>query len=72
MNSIQLKCCGYFNATDFAEVGGHCSSQDFLNGLNQPLLDIKPPNQPNETVLNNFCVTPITAFADMTLNNIFT
>ncbi|KAF8975400.1 hypothetical protein BDQ17DRAFT_1385521, partial [Cyathus striatus] len=38
---------------------GYCSSPNFAAGL-------------NETVLSNFCVTPITSFADMTLNNVFT
>lgn len=57
----KFQCCGYFNATDFAEIGGFCSSQDFLNNLNL-----------NQTVLSNFCVTPVTGFADTTLNNIFT
>jgi len=55
----QFKCCGYFNGTDAAEIGGYCESQDFVSGL-------------NITILENFCVTPITDFADMTLNNIFT
>lgn len=54
-----LKCCGYFNSTDLAEVGGgFCSSSDFIQNAN------------NAT--GNFCVGPITAFADYTLNNIFT
>lgn len=56
----QLKCCGYFNATDLAEVGGNfCQTQDFITGL-------------AANISSNFCVTPITAFADMTLNNAFT
>lgn len=56
----QLKCCGYFNGTDLAEVGGDlCQTQDFINGL-------------AANISSNFCVTPITAFADMTLNNAFT
>lgn len=55
----QLKCCGFFNGTDAAEIGGYCESQDFINGLDQ-------------TILANLCVTPIVSFADMTLNNIFT
>ncbi|KAG0706357.1 hypothetical protein DFH29DRAFT_901977 [Suillus ampliporus] len=29
------------------------------------------PNQAAATALNNFCVTPITKFTDMTLNNVF-
>lgn len=56
----QFKCCGYFNGTDLAEVGGSfCQSQDFINNL-------------ATNVTSNFCVTPITGFADYTLNNIFT
>ncbi|TFK42782.1 tetraspanin Pls1 family, partial [Crucibulum laeve] len=56
----QLKCCGYFNGTDHAEIGGKfCVSQDFVNNL-------------SADTLSNFCVTPVTAFADMTLNNVFT
>jgi len=55
-----FKCCGYFNASDLAVVGGsHCVSQDFINSL-------------NSSDTSQFCVTPITAFADSTLNNIFT
>ncbi|KLO14897.1 tetraspanin Pls1 family [Schizopora paradoxa] len=54
----QLKCCGYFNSSDLSEVGGtFCANQTFIDVTN------------NAT--ENFCVTPITAFADMTLNNIF-
>lgn len=65
--SIQdrFNCCGYFNATDNQEIGGnHCtqSQVDFLNTL-----DAAADNN-----AKFFCVTPITAFADMTLNNIFT
>jgi len=56
----QLKCCGYFNGTDLAEIGGNfCTSQDFVAGL-------------NTSVAMNFCVQPITDYADMTLNNVFT
>lgn len=56
----QFKCCGYFNGTDLAEVGGSfCQSQDFINNL-------------ATNVTSNFCVTPVTGFADYTLNNIFT
>jgi len=56
----QFKCCGYFNGTDAAEIGGSfCTSQDVVNRL-------------NATIATNFCVTPVTGFADMTLNNIFT
>lgn len=54
-----FKCCGYFNGSDFAEIGGFCQSQDFINGL-------------VTNVTSNFCVTPLTGFADYTLNNIFT
>ncbi|KAF7295256.1 hypothetical protein MIND_01064600 [Mycena indigotica] len=55
----QLKCCGYFNATD-TEVGGNfCVSQDFANRL-------------ATNVTTNFCVSPITKFTDYTLENTFT
>jgi len=56
----QFKCCGYFNGTDKAEIGGSfCQTQQFVSGL-------------VSDVTTNFCVTPITNFADMTLNNVFT
>jgi len=55
----QFKCCGYFDGADLAEIGGFCQSQDFINKLD--------PN-----VATNFCVTPVTGFADFTLNNVFT
>lgn len=56
----QLKCCGYFNGTDAVEIGGSfCSSQAVVDAL-------------NPEVVTNFCVTAVTDFADMTLNNVFT
>jgi hypothetical protein len=55
----QFQCCGYFLGNDTAEIGGYCQSLEFISGL-------------NESVPENFCVTPITDFANMTLNNIFT
>jgi len=56
----QFKCCGYFNGTDLAEIGGSfCQSQQFISNL-------------AANVTSNFCVTPVTGFADYTLNNIFT
>jgi len=55
----QFQCCGYFLGNDTAEIGGYCQSPEFINGL-------------NASVPENFCVTPITDFADMTLNNVFT
>jgi len=55
----KFKCCGYFSGTDLAEVGGSfCQSLDFISGL-------------ASNVSSNFCVSPITNFADMTLNNVF-
>ena len=55
----KLKCCGYFNSTDLAVVGGtFCANQTFVEVTN------------NAT--QNFCVGPITAYSDYTLNNIFT
>ncbi|KAF8630422.1 hypothetical protein AX15_002970 [Amanita polypyramis BW_CC] len=56
----KLKCCGYFNGSDGVVIGGaFCASQDFVNNL-------------NPTVASNFCVTPITKFANSTLDAIFT
>lgn len=56
----QLRCCGYFNGTDLAEIGGNfCQNQTFISTL-------------ASNATSNFCVTPITSFADMTLNNVFT
>jgi hypothetical protein len=55
----QFQCCGYFNGSDTAEIAGYCQSTEFVNGL-------------NASVVENFCVTPISRFANMTLNNIFT
>jgi len=58
----QLKCCGYFNGTDFAEIGGSfCRSAEVIAAL--------PVDKETEA---SFCVSHITSFADMTLNNIFT
>lgn len=55
-----LKCCGYFNASDLVviQAGSFCDNSTFVNGANN--------------ASSNFCVTPITAKADYTLNNIFT
>jgi hypothetical protein len=53
-----LKCCGYFETGENAEIGGSvCVSQSVVA----------------EFVANNkTCIGPITKFADTTLNNIFT
>lgn len=57
----QFRCCGYFNGTDLAEVGGSfCTSLEVIAAL------------PKDELETNFCVKPITGFADSTLNNIFT
>ncbi|KAH9981477.1 tetraspanin Pls1 family [Lactifluus volemus] len=54
-----FSCCGYFNSTDLIVIGGNfCQNQTFANAL-------------NTTVLNNFCVSPITHFADVSLNDAF-
>jgi len=54
----KLQCCGYFNSTDLVEIGGtFCADSNFVSVTN------------NAT--GNFCVTPITAFADYALNNTF-
>jgi len=54
----QLQCCGYFSPADAAIGGAFCQNNTFV-----------------QTTVNdssNFCVTPITDFADMSLNNTFT
>jgi len=55
-----LKCCGYFNSSDLVviQAGSFCDNSTFVNGANN--------------ASGNFCVGPITAKADFTLNNIFT
>lgn len=56
----KFKCCGYFLGNDTAEIGGSfCTSQQVIDSL-----DIEQAS--------NFCVTPVTGFADVTLNNVFT
>jgi hypothetical protein len=59
VNRNQFQCCGYFNAQDLIVIGGNfCQNQTFANAL-------------DTTVLSNFCVTPITSFADNSLNYAF-
>lgn len=56
----KFQCCGYFSGSDLAEIGGKfCVSQDFIDSL-------------STDGLKHFCVTPLTKFADSTLNHIFT
>jgi hypothetical protein len=57
--SIQdhFQCCGYFSPADAVIGGSFCQNTTFV-----------------QTTINstsNFCVTPITSFADMSLNNAF-
>jgi hypothetical protein len=55
----QFQCCGYFNASDLIEFGGSfCQNSTFANSL-------------NTTVASNFCVSPITNYADISLNHVF-
>jgi len=55
----KLKCCGYYNSSDLAEIGGSfCVDDNFIKNTN------------NAT--QNFCVNPITAYADNALMNVFT
>ena len=61
----QLQCCGYFDASDAVEIGGSFCNQtqvDFLNTLDSA----------DDNNAKFFCVSPVTSFADMTLNNVFT
>lgn len=54
-----FSCCGYFNASDLVEIGGNfCQNSTFVNSL-------------NTTVANNFCVSPITNYVDVSLNDVF-
>jgi hypothetical protein len=59
VNHGQFQCCGYFNASDLIEIGGSfCQNSTFVNSL-------------NTTVTSNFCVTPVTHSADVSLNDVF-
>ncbi|KAF7311622.1 hypothetical protein MKEN_01065400 [Mycena kentingensis (nom. inval.)] len=55
----QLKCCGFFNATDNVAVGGSFCTQENIATL-----------MPNVTT--NFCVSPVVTYTDYTLENVFT
>jgi len=56
----KFRCCGYFNGTDLAEIGGNfCVSRNFIDSL-------------TSSDLSHFCVIPLTKFADSTLNILFT
>jgi len=60
----KFSCCGYFNATDTVEIGGtFCTAPQvaFLNSLDLT----------NDDNAHFFCVKAVTAFADYTLNNVF-
>ncbi|TFK55019.1 tetraspanin Pls1 family [Heliocybe sulcata] len=61
----KLSCCGYFNGSDRLVLGGSfCQNQTFVDSFLQ--FD-------NTTMTwTGACVAPITAFADSTLNNVFT
>ncbi|KDQ60601.1 hypothetical protein JAAARDRAFT_554762 [Jaapia argillacea MUCL 33604] len=60
-----LQCCGYFNGTDLLELGGNfCQNQTFVDSF------LKLDNTTGD--FTGACVTPITAFADSTLNDVFT
>jgi len=61
----QFSCCGYFNASDTAEVGGSFCTQPQIDFLST--LDLV-----NDNNAQFFCVKAITGFADYTLNNVFT
>ncbi|KAL0061099.1 hypothetical protein AAF712_012093 [Marasmius tenuissimus] len=60
----KFSCCGYFNGSDLVEPSNFCNPTQisFINALD--------PSDVNNSKM--FCVTPITAFADVTLNDIFT
>lgn len=54
----QLKCCGYFGIDDSIVGGSFCQNSTFI--------------QTTVNTTSNFCVTPITNFADSSLNLTFT
>ncbi|KAI0797737.1 tetraspanin [Abortiporus biennis] len=57
----KFQCCGYFTSNDSVTFAGNfCTNQTFADSLVDP----------NNTDAHR-CVAPITSFADMTLNNIF-
>lgn len=61
----KLKCCGYFNGSDHLVLGGQfCANQTFVDGF------LKLDNTTKDWT--GACVTPITSFADASLNNVFT
>jgi hypothetical protein len=53
-----FKCCGYYGVNDLVEIGGSfCKDMSVVQGLDKD---------------TGFCVTHITNWADMSLNNVFT
>jgi len=52
----KLQCCGYFNSSDVINIGGSFCTNQTFANLNTTAS----------------CVGPITSYADMTLNNMFT
>ncbi|KAF9257800.1 tetraspanin [Marasmius fiardii PR-910] len=60
----KFSCCGYFNGSDLVEASTFCNPTQisFISALD--------PSDVNNSKF--FCVTPVTKFADVTLNNIFT
>ncbi|KIY45395.1 hypothetical protein FISHEDRAFT_66971 [Fistulina hepatica ATCC 64428] len=52
-------CCGYFNTSDYAEVGGYCANQTFIDSL-------------NSSVYADVCVTAVTGYGDAIMNGCFT
>jgi len=60
----KFSCCGYFNASDIAEVGGSFCTQTQVTFLNA--LDLR-----NDDNAHFFCVSPVTGYADYALENAF-
>jgi hypothetical protein len=60
----KFSCCGYFSGSDLVEPSNFCNPTQisFISSLD--------PSDVNNSQF--YCVTPVTKFADMTLNNIFT
>ena len=63
----QFSCCGYFNSSDLAEVGGSfCTSPQFITDLTLHNFD-----DPKNITEVHLCVKYVTGFADVTLNHVF-
>lgn len=63
----KFSCCGYFNGSDHTVVSN--DSGNFCTQVQTTFINALDPTDLNNA--GNFCVGKVTAFADYTLNNIF-